>query len=280
MPVIVSIILFVICFIALCGFLTGITSYLITYNQKIDSANLMYLQLVMFVSVLLSVVIVNKIDRVSFSSLGFSIHKHVSDLFYGFIVAVLFYIIGFGVSLLTGIIQIESIHLSWANLFYSFLFFILVSFSEEIMCRGFILGRLLGTRLNKFVSLIISSLVFAVMHLFNPNISFLPMLNLFIAGLMLGVVYIYTRNLWFPISLHLFWNWIQGPVLGYEVSGNNLYPSLFKLSLPNENIWNGGLFGFEGSIICTILMLLFVFLVIFYFENKVYRHSITTEYKK
>ena len=66
--------------------------------------------------------------------------------------------------------------------------------------------------------------------------------------------YIYTRNLCFPIALHWFWNWIQGPVLGYEVSGNKFCNGLLALRLPEANLINGGAFGFEGSILCTVLM--------------------------
>lgn len=51
-----------------------------------------------------------------------------------------------------------------------------------------------------------------------------------------------------------FWNWIQGPVLGYEVSGNKFCNGLLALRLPEANLINGGAFGFEGSVLCTVLM--------------------------
>ncbi len=62
------------------------------------------------------------------------------------------------------------------------------------------------------------------------------MLNLLLAGMLLGASYLYTRNLCFPISLHLFWNWIQGPILGYQVSGNNFTTSMLTLRMPEENV--------------------------------------------
>ena len=79
--------------------------------------------------------------------------------------------------------------------------------------------------------------------------------------------YLYTRNLWFPISLHFFWNWIQGPVLGYEVSGNRFCETLFSLRLPANNLINGGAFGFEGSLVCTVLATLFTLFIIWWFEQ-------------
>lgn len=135
------------------------------------------------------------------------------------------------------------------------------------MVRGYLLGRMLRTRINKFLALFISSLIFACMHLLNPHVTWLSMLNLVLAGMLLGVSYLYTRNLWFPISLHLFWNWIQGPVLGYEVSGNQFGGSLLKLQLSNQTMINGGAFGFEGSIVCTVLELILIGTLIWWFEK-------------
>ena len=154
------------------------------------------------------------------------------------------------------------------NLLGSWVFFLLVALFDEILMRGFILGRLLHTRMNKFLSLFISSALFALLHIFNPEIDFLPMLNLLLAGMLLGASYLYTKNLCFPISLHLFWNWIQGPVLGYEVSGNNFISSMLTLHLPEDNVLNGGAFGFEGSLICTVLMIVLTILIVWWGEKR------------
>ncbi|BDW78419.1 hypothetical protein BFINE_42140 [Bacteroides finegoldii DSM 17565] len=150
----------------------------------------------------------------------------------------------------------------------AWVFFLLVAVFEEILMRGYILGRLLHTRLNKFLSLFISASLFAFLHIFNPEINALPMINLLLAGMLLGAPYLYTRNLCFPISLHLFWNWIQGPVLGYQVSGNNFVSTMLKLNMPEKNVLNGGAFGFEGSLICTVLMILFTVLIIWWGEKR------------
>lgn len=207
------------------------------------------------------------LDRRPFSDLGFSLKGRGKDILYGFLVAVLIYAIGFGVCLLTGQIEVVGVHLHWSDLLLSGLFFTMVAIVEETMMRGYVLGRLLRTRLNKFISLLISSLLFALLHLMNPNVAFLPMLNLVLGGLLLGASYLYTPNLWFPVSLHFFWNWIQGPVLGYEVSGNRFCETLFSLRLPANNLINGGAFGFEGSLVCTVLATLFTLFIIWWFEQ-------------
>ena len=207
------------------------------------------------------------LDRRPFSDLGFSLKGRGKDILYGFLMAVLIYAIGFGVCLLNGQIEVVGVHLHWSDLLLSGLFFAMVAIVEETMMRGYVLGRLLRTRLNKFISLLISSLLFALLHLMNPNVAFLPMLNLVLGGLLLGASYLYTRNLWFPVSLHFFWNWIQGPVLGYEVSGNRFCETLFSLRLPANNLINGGAFGFEGSLVCTVLATLFTLFIIWWFEQ-------------
>ena len=94
-----------------------------------------------------------------------------------------------------------------------------------------------------------------VMHIGNPNMSAIPLFNLFLAGLFLGIYCIHRKNLWFPIGAHFTWNYFQGPVLGFEVSGN-VVDSIFIQSLAGSDLITGGQFGFEGSIILTTFMII------------------------
>ena len=236
-------------------------SYTLSQYAVIQTASLL-------ASVLPALFVLKYCDYRPFSDLGLSIRGRWKDFLYGLLVAVLLYGIGFGLSLALGEDRIMGVHFSFTNLAGSFGVCILIALTEEIMIRGYVLGRLLRTRLNKFLSLLISSVLFSLMHLFNPNVAFLPMLNLVLAGCLLGAAFLYTRNLWFPISLHLFWNWLQGPVLGYKVSGIELCPPMLQLQLPENTILNGGTFGFEGSIICTILMIVLTGSIIWYFERR------------
>ena len=134
--------------------------------------------------------------------------------------------------------------------------------------RGFLLGRMLDGGMNRWWALFLSSLLFAVMHFFNPDFSWLAFLNILLAGLLLGIPFVYTRNLSFPIGFHWFWNWIQGPVLGYRVSGNESGESLFSLSFSESGWLHGGSFGFEGSLLCTILLALAVGGLLFYYVRR------------
>lgn len=73
---------------------------------------------------------------------------------------------------------------------------------------------------------------------------------------MLGASYIYTRNLWFPIGLHWFWNWLQGPLLGYGVSGIKIEEPVLTLRFFGPDMMSGSSFGFEGTLLCTVLMII------------------------
>lgn len=203
------------------------------------------------------------------SVLGLSARGRFGDICMGFVTALL--IMGIGFYLLIQLRDIKILHIAFHpySFWLSLLFYVLVAFSEEIGVRGYVLGRLMRAKMNKFIALALSSFLFSALHSFNDHISSLPLLNIFLAGILLGATYIYTKNLWYPISLHLFWNFLQGPILGFPVSGmeNGIIP-MIKLKIGSSSILTGGSFGFEGSITCTILLIIFISITIAVMENK------------
>ena len=106
----------------------------------------------------------------------------------------------------------------------------------------------------------ISSIIFAVMHGANPNINFLALVNLLLAGMLLGNYYIYKKNLWFPTGLHVTWNYFQGYILGFEISGMGV-DSIITQKLQGSDLLTGGSFGFEGSILCTFITILGIYFI-------------------
>lgn len=223
----------------------------------------------MAVSVLFAAWIVLTLRKLPFASLGLSLKGYWKGLFGGALFVILLYGVGFGLSLLLGAVEVADVLFSPTSLLMTLLFYFLVAVAEELIVRGFILGRMLDGGINRFVALFVSSAIFSLMHILNPDFAFVPFLNIMLAGCFLGASYIYTRNLCFPIALHWFWNWIQGPVLGYNVSGNEFgNETLLTLCLPESNLINGGTFGFEGSILCSFLLILGTALIIGYYERK------------
>ncbi|MCY1636053.1 CPBP family intramembrane glutamic endopeptidase [Marinifilum sp. D737] len=205
-------------------------------------------------------------DLKSIVSMGFSLTNKVKDIVLGGLTAI--FIICFGTVILVVFNQISIISIDFdrSDFIYGILLFATISLGEEVLCRGYILNNLMDT-MNKKWALIITSCIFALLHSFNDNLNWLSILNLVLAGILLGSTYIYTKNIWYPISLHLFWNFIQACVFDYNVSGININ-SFVTFDISVKNIFNGGDFGFEGSILCTFLTVIAIILIHLLYRKK------------
>ena len=140
----------------------------------------------------------------------------------------------------------------WPSHLGALLLLVAVAVGEELVFRGYLLRNLMDS-FSKEAALFASAIVFALFHSLNPDFSLTAFLNIFIAGVLLGVNFIFTRNLWFGIFLHLAWNWLQGPLLGFAVSGLDL-PSMLELNSTASVILSGGRFGLEGSWLTLLLL--------------------------
>lgn len=233
------------------------------YKEMLTNLPVLLLsETLMLISAFLAAWIVLKVRGLPLTGLGLSMRGRWKDMGSGFLFILILYAVGFGLSLILGAVEVVGVRFQLSSLLLTLLFFFLVAVTEELIGRGFILGRMLDGGVNKFWALLLSSVIFSLMHLFNPGFAIVPFLNILLAGVFLGASYIYTRNLCFPIALHWFWNWLQGPVLGYEVSGNKFGDSLLQLQLPEANLINGGTFGFEGSILCSVLLIIGTILIL------------------
>ena len=218
-------------------------------------------------TMLLTVWIFRKfIDKKSFISLGFKFKKYKADFIQGMLWGIGLIALGFFVLWLFGALTIESTEfLPVTFLGYIFLFFV-VSLNEEIMVRGYLLNNL-SDSVNKYIALIITASLFGIMHLGNPNVSVVGFINIILAGILLGIYYIHKQNLWFPIGIHFTWNLFQGPVFGFEVSGTNTIPIITQ-SIQGSTLLTGGEFGFEASLLATILMIIAIMAIHFQFRDK------------
>lgn len=194
------------------------------------------------------------IDRKTIFSLGFDVKNKSMDMILGMVVGFGLMLIGFYALKLTNHLEVTAIQYSSKVVFGGFFFFILVAIAEEIIFRGYVLANFMDSFKNKYLALFLSSLLFAIFHGLNPNLSWVGFINLFLAGLALGITYIHTKNLWFPIFLHLSWNYFQGPIFGFEVSGLN-FSSVIQQKVTGSDLITGGSFGFEGSILITVLLI-------------------------
>src|SRR5258708_6555530 len=117
---------------------------------------------------------------------------------------------------------------------------------EELVFRGYPLQKL--RTLSRPVAIGVTSLVFAAMHGANNGLTAVAFANLLLAGVLLALAYERYGRLWFPIGLHLAWNLLCGPILGYDVSGYVPERSVLTTRGKGAPLLTGGIFGIEGRI--------------------------------
>lgn len=147
----------------------------------------------------------------------------------------------------------------------SFIMYILVGFAEELMCRGYIM-YILKSKMNIFFASVISAAIFSILHSANPNIGIIAYMNIFIVGLLFSYMLIKSSNLWLPIGFHISWNYFQGDIFGFGVSG--IEQSGIYNTTVQPNILNGGYFGPEGGLIVTFTLCICFIFIYFRYKDK------------
>ncbi len=172
---------------------------------------------------------------------------------------------GLGVILLTALLVRGAGGFRWtrnpaahpAALLASAWLYLAVAFNEELLCRGYPFQRLVQG-LGPWGGQILFALLFAAMHWGNPGMTgatrVWATLNIGLAAILLGLAWIRTGSLALPIGIHLGWNWTQGSLLGFGVSGTTDGPGLLAPVFRGRPEWlTGGAFGLEASLPCTLV---------------------------
>jgi membrane protease YdiL (CAAX protease family) len=134
--------------------------------------------------------------------------------------------------------------------------------AEEILTRGWLMP-VISSRYNTVMGIFLSSGLFAMLHLLNPHVSPIAMLNIFLFGVFTCLYALYEGNLWGVFAIHSVWNWAQGNFYGFEVSGNPpTGVTLFNLMEVGPDEITGGPFGPEGGLAVTAILLLGCMLVL------------------
>ncbi|MCH7666686.1 MAG: CPBP family intramembrane metalloprotease [Acidobacteria bacterium] len=134
---------------------------------------------------------------------------------------------------------------------------------QEVLFRGYIFQAVQDIATPR-VALVVSTVLFVAVHGQALSAGVLPVLNLTLAGLLLGVCYTVTGSLWLPIGLHFGWNFLQGPILGLAVTGQEIQGGMKILEVTGPTPATGGEFGVEGGLAATATTLLGVFFVLAY----------------
>ena len=210
------------------------------------------------------------LDRRSFVSLGFAFDRHaLPDLVVGFLIPAAQLGLVLLVELAVGWTRWEGWAwevTAWPAVFgglgLSLLVFALVGYQEELLARGYQLRNLIdGSGLRW--ALFISSAIFALLHLANPGSGWASTIGLLAAGYFLAFGVLRTGRLWLSIGLHIGWNFFEGTVYGFPVSG--LDPFNLMLHAPAGPAWaTGGSFGPEAGAVMLPAYLIGILLVLAY----------------
>lgn len=255
--------------------LLGTIVVVIAASLGIDVNSLIFGNVLNFIAVTGSVYIARRwLDKMSFESLGLKLDR----------LALVDILVGIGITVVQmGLIFVAMLGLGWltfegfawefdpisaviTGVLGYFIGFVFVGWNEELLSRGYHL-QTIASGINLFWGVIISSAVFGVLHLANPGASWVSTAGIFFAGIFLAYGYIRTKQLWLPIGLHIGWNFCEGVVFGFPVSGTETY-KLTRIEVTGPEIWTGGAFGPEAGLIVLPALLVGAFLIYLYTSNR------------
>ena len=210
------------------------------------------------------------LDRRSFASLGLKVNRWlIPDLLAG--IAIPFFMMGSIYLAMELLGWIDFRGFAWnfdplpvvvGQMLLYLLIFTFVGWQEELLSRGYHL-QTLTSGINLFWGVVISSAVFGLLHLGNPNATWVSAAGIFFAGLFLAMGYLRTGQLWLSIGLHIGWNFFEGIVFGFPVSGLATFP-LIRISVSGPPLWTGGAFGPEAGLIVLPALILGAALILLY----------------
>ena len=241
-------------------------------------------QLVELFAITLSVYLARKyFDRRTFVSLGLNWGtRALRDVIVGILITAVLMALVYLIETAAGWLTVDSFAWQTQPLsqvifsIISILFtYLIVGWSEELLSRGYWLQNI-SAGLNLFWGVLFSSFLFALAHVANPNSSLLALLNITAGGAFLAFAYLRTRQLWLPIGIHIGWNFFQGPVFGFPVSGTDSFV-LIRHTVNGPELLTGGGFGPEAGLIILPIIALGALLVYWYTRKD--KHTISPNTK-
>ena len=212
----------------------------------------------------LSIFLMTKISKLKIEQLGFTkdniVFSYLKGALFGTLQIFTVFFIIFGLKAID--VYYEG-NISLLLSIKVFIIFIFQGLLEEILFRGYLMpffSKVIGIKFT----IILLSFLFTCIHLLNPNLNIIGLVNVFLAGVTFSLIYYYTGNLWIVGAMHTLWNFILGFIVGSQVSGIITFNSIFfSIPVENKDLISGGKFGFEASIIETILELTISLFVIY-----------------
>lgn len=207
---------------------------------------------------LLCLLWVKFVEKREISSLGLMKEGSISNFLKGFLIGFLMFSSVTLMMYISGTISIEQNINIGIRFVPSILIvlpgWILQSSTEEILSRGWLM-HVVGARHKPIIGFIVSSVMFGFLHILNSGVDLISIVNIILVGFMLGLYVINTQDTWGACGLHAAWNFSQGNIYGFSVSGLNASSnSLLTFSSESSTLLTGGKFGPEASIFSTIVL--------------------------
>lgn len=212
--------------------------------------------------ILVIILIVLKLEKRSLRSIGISKDNVIPSLLKGLSIGFLMFLAIVIIGFVLGQFRYNGFELSSAIYVIPFLFaFGIQSFAEEFHLRGWAMTYL-SKRHSILFALIVTSIIFSANHLLNPGIDVLSLINIFLVGILFALMFWKYDNIWICGATHTAWNFSQGIIFGFSVSGTST-SSILKCSQVGQNLINGGKFGPESSLIATFVLIIALILIIY-----------------
>ena len=201
------------------------------------------------------------VERRSPIGLGFYKEKAWLELLKGGLIGFLLIGAVVGLQVLTGSIHLSYFDFSFENILNLILilpFWFIQSGTEELLTRGW-LFPVVSKHTRIWIGTAVSSLLFAILHLQNPSVNWISLLNIALFGLLACLYVLKTDNIWGISAIHAAWNCFQGSFFGLSVSGlSTAYaPMRFENGKVPEFMSGGG-FGPEGSLFSSLVMSVYI----------------------
>ena len=200
------------------------------------------------------------VERRSLYSMGFTKDKALLEYLKGLGIGFLMFSLAVIIAYITGSLGFNGFNSSVNfNLIFIFLGgFLIQGMSEEVIFRGYFMISL-SNRTSLIIAIIINSVMFSLLHLLNPGITLLAIINIILFGVFASIYVLRTNNIWGACAIHSIWNFLQGNFYGFEVSGINTNNSILSFTaLENGSLINGGSFGMEGGLAVTLVLIIFI----------------------
>ncbi len=186
------------------------------------------------------------------------------DLRTGLAIATVGMLIIAGLLAAAGTVEVLETGLDLRVLALGTLVFAISGLVEETVFRLLLLGGLRRLLHSGTAAVVLSAVAFAgVEMLTTDGWTAISVTSTVLGGVMYGVAFLRTGRLWLPVGIHFGWNWVQGTVLGFPVSGTTDFSGAFASLGAKGPVWlSGGDYGPEGSIFSLVGRLLIIALVV------------------